>query len=498
MDLMPRSPVCSRRCLHPGVLLVVLLGSLVRMATAYSEIYAPPPEVVQRSDVIVVAHVKGESFPVLEPDDKQSDNRPDYSAVLEIKEVLKGQIAPGETPIAIRFNLHPTPWQDSGEIILVGGGMHDAVSDDIRKDRIWFLRKGPPHDAKGDLMLGISHPQDTDEVILKPFYAAFLTADPEKELRKHVKDKPEKLAKTCSDYLINAEIKRVVQNTTTREERVDKLLPYLLYEGPRERAGQGPPYLYMRNLRDNDARFQLTRIRRGVGKRLVPIFFDSRYAIMEFEIIELWEEVKYKEAVPYIAAVLEREGQNFEKLSLIDQTSWLEHSPNFGEMKGCDRGLVEECLDAIGRLGDLRGREVVERTLKRWETVEAPDRWKRITGMCKEALARIANAEGEARALSVRWLGPGESNLDFRSLIAQGRRFQPTVPRDFPSEPVKTREDAVDELFMHVSMPARPRIGFEDAEYFYFSGGTGYGQVDDFRSGIAIQKANGEMIKWGN
>ena len=45
-------------------------------------------------------------------------------------------------------------------------------------------------------------------------------------------------------------------------------------------------------------------------------------------------------------------------------------------------------------------------------------------------------------------------------------------------------------------MAVQPSVGFEDNEFFYFSGGNTAYPVKDFSKGIAISKDTGEISAW--
>jgi hypothetical protein len=106
--------------------------------------------------------------------------------------------------------------------------------------------------------------------------------------------------------------------------------------------------------------------------------------------------------------------------------------------------------------------------------------------------AKPLKAEGLAN--TVRWVSEKEVGyVSLRKLRAKAARISSASMKP---RAIESRDAAVAHLEINLSMAVRPAVAFEDAEFFYFSGGNTAYVVTDFSSGIAINKATGEIVSW--
>jgi len=336
------SSVLRRSLLLAATSTIILVGFSDR-GMAYLEAYAPPKELIDRSDFIVVGHVEGESFPQVE-----NDQNKDYRAVLVITESIKGNLPLGKTPIVIRSDLKPVTWQSN--LILVGGGMHGPVSGDIRQDRIWFLRLGDPKERNGQSTVGISKGQDTDDLEMKPFYLAFMSADPLAILRKYT-DGNTRLAQLSRDYVNSKDIERIAQ-IPDLNERVDKLLPYYL-------QGQDRRGLATRQIIATGA----------VGiKKLVPLYQNAKDDSVKIGIIGTLTQMGYRDADPLLASMLEKEDQFWARQYVRGNSWWWaeEPDPSSEQTRNTSKARMDAILTALRGTHDPHAIEVVDMVNKRW------------------------------------------------------------------------------------------------------------------------------------
>ena len=327
---------------------VFLLVAMAVHAQAYSEAYAGPKELIDRSDYIVVGHIEGESFPRVE-----NDQNEDYHAVLVITERIKGNLPLGKTPVVIRSDLKPETWQSN--LILVGGGMHGPVSGNIQQDRIWFLRLGDPKEANGQNSVGISKGQDTDDLEMKPYYLAFMSRDPLAELRKYTQGKG-KLAERSRWYVDEKDIEHISQ-IPDLDERLDKLLPYYLQNSSQDPYSQ------------RQAEQLIVATGEAGVRKLVPLYENTADESVKIGIISTLTRMGYRDADPLLATMLEKEDQFWARQYVRANNWWTseEPDPSSDQARNVSKARMDAILAALDGTHDPRALEVIARVNKRWQ-----------------------------------------------------------------------------------------------------------------------------------
>jgi hypothetical protein len=177
---------------------VILLGMVsvalfVSDAQAWPRVRYEDAQVVERSEVIAIAHIKRESIRFVRSDHWE------HQARLVITEVLKGALADTEIPITIHFGLLPvvggyvkrpefmvnlrTTGQEypKDHIAIIDFALPavDPIVPDAGCDHLWFLRRrsGPRGEQPGTLY-GIVDPEDLRPLALKEYFLAYLSPDP--------------------------------------------------------------------------------------------------------------------------------------------------------------------------------------------------------------------------------------------------------------------------------------------------------------------------------
>lgn len=138
-------------------------------------------QIVERAQLIVVAHIKPDSLKRIDhPARNDKGKSHETRGMLVVTEILKGQAADNEIPIIIHYGLDPTAAsQVAGmgfhgakpdEVIALwdNGGEGARIANDIRKDYIWLLRIQQHwlHDEGKDA-LGIYDPEDIQPITKK-------------------------------------------------------------------------------------------------------------------------------------------------------------------------------------------------------------------------------------------------------------------------------------------------------------------------------------------
>ena len=163
------------------ILIIVVLIFLIQLpcAFAWDEMHWPDSKLVERSEVIVVAHIKPGSVLM-----KNLQSSYEGSATLLVDEWIKGKFQTREIPVFIAYGLLPVPARNKDAIDNVSSGPHVStydyhtgepiilfddnpsegdtkIIDDLSKDQVWLLRHGANQQPNGQAsVLGVWDPQD--------------------------------------------------------------------------------------------------------------------------------------------------------------------------------------------------------------------------------------------------------------------------------------------------------------------------------------------------
>jgi len=172
--------------------------------------------VVERSELIVVAHIKDGSIKYVRHANKPGEgNSYEHHGILVITEVLKGKTDKKEIPVIIHYGLTPVVGgyvERDGFMINLRGWRKDypkniieimdtgnsatsltPIVKDAREENLWFLRKksGIYGRKPGTGNYGIVDPEDLRPASMKDYFKAYLSATPEKSVREYVAVHPE-------------------------------------------------------------------------------------------------------------------------------------------------------------------------------------------------------------------------------------------------------------------------------------------------------------------
>ena len=375
--------------------LPVLLGAVLLAAPAHAWLRAPheDAQLVERSELIAVARLKRGSIVCVPHPRKRDEGRSrEYHATLALAKVLKGTCRETELPIIIHYGLTPVVGgreERDGFMINLSRGRKDypkgiieivdtgsSVSGggplvkDAGEDNLWFLRRRSGRFGRkpGTGKLGIVEPEDLQPLELRDYFLAYLSADPERAVKEHIKTTPA-IAERAQRFLDHCELQRILKLDSPKA-RLERLLPYYI-----KRAHWGL---------ENEARRGIVACGTMAGPHLRKLFEDPKHRALRTDIILLWGEIRYDGCVPVLTDLLKAHDK-FWAAQTLDKGWWnadvgtdltRERRERYGEVY---YGVV-----TLGRLGDGRAREAIELTRRRWEAINFSN--PQIVEACTEAL----------------------------------------------------------------------------------------------------------------
>jgi hypothetical protein len=377
------------RRLQPLLIGLVALATLAPPAEAWMRARFEDAEVVARSPLIVVGHLRRGTLERVEHPDKGYGHSREHHATLIVSEFLKGRVEKREIPIVIHYGLDPvlgreaSPWHEAAspnEIPLFDSGnsavSFEPVIDDVGQDLLWFLRRlsGTYGEDEGSGPYGIRDPEDVRPLAWKRYVLAYLSKDPEAALRKFVRRHPDQ-AHRAQSTLEHFEIQRLHQ-IADPEARAEKLLPYYLRQAGWHEG--------------NEAREALLTAGKSAGRRLVEVFDDPRVESRRWEILQAWRDLGYREVAPLLIQLLLQRDRYWASQHL--KKGW------WNDMSAPETASRRNAyMDVYGAVAALRSfhdpaaREVLELTRGRWQALAFDN--PQIVEECDRALHELETEE---------------------------------------------------------------------------------------------------------
>lgn len=342
----------------------------------------PDSDLVQHSNLIVVAHVKPGSI-VYIPHLADGAMGWKHTAVLILGEVIKGKCDLKELPVVFHYGMDPIAVGAKGDFqglskgksdpnsqIMMGyqGGRYGRLPGDLRKDHIWFLSYPPkpihPSDSHEDLdILGVSEPEELQPVELKPYFEAFLQAHPEDVLKLYASgDSP--LAFRSQTYLNHLAILQILREPDVHK-RARLLLPYFLFTNDKHVPAD-----------NGEAALQLWESCGQTGAAfLLPYFNDPKYEAMQTAIMSLWTNAQYHGCIPMLCELLEKETQFWQHQSQDDLNRWTDMGPTHGPTMPqiLSRNRIEMILFVFRQVPDPRAQAEVDKLRPIWQKLYPGD-----------------------------------------------------------------------------------------------------------------------------
>jgi hypothetical protein len=212
-------------------------------AKAWMRVYRDDGQVVEEAEIIVMARLKPGSVRIIHHEKEHSW---EHHLTLLVSEVLKGRSAEGELPIVVHYGLNVVTgrkmddtrgfmaaqpgYPEEAVDLFDHGGMGGWLSEDIRRDHIWFLRMLQGRGREGQPpALGIEEPSDLQLPALRPYFQAMLSRDPEPSLLA-LAGKKDAAGSRSRQRLDSLSIKRIA-SLPDAGERARLLLPYYQKDG---------------------------------------------------------------------------------------------------------------------------------------------------------------------------------------------------------------------------------------------------------------------------
>lgn len=352
-----------------GLLLLTAVKAL-----AWTHALMSDTDLVQKSDLIVIAHVKPGSI-VFIPQEGGSSWR--HTAVLVISEVIKGKNASTELPVVFRYGMDPLVIGKDGNIrgvsrgisdpnsqIVMGyqGGEYGTIPGDLAKDHIWFLRFPPapihPTDKPADQnVLGVSEPEELQPVELKSYFEAFLALNPEDILKNYASGNST-LAIRSKTYLNHLAIAQILKEPDV-QKRAQLLLPYFLFTDDKDR----PPD-------QGEAALQLWESCGQTGAAmLLPYFDNPKYRAMRSDIMSLWANAQYHGGIPLLVDLLTKETTYWQNQTPDQRDLWVDvrpgHSPTMDQITSMRR--IEMILFVFRQVPDANAKAAIAKLSPIWK-----------------------------------------------------------------------------------------------------------------------------------
>lgn len=378
-----------------GLVFSVVLGLANTAAYAFPRSRHEDADVVARSQLILVARMEEGSIRMERFRDELSGSSAYvHHATLIVTEVLKGSLDEKKIPIIIHYglfpivggdarpagtarNIHEHPEDYPKDNIEIGDMSMSFVPlpvKDARTDNVWLLRKRSGYfgHEPGDGAYGIVDPEDFQPIALKPYLLAYLSDDPENAVRREMAANPE-VVERGQRYLDRREIGRILKLDDPRT-RVEKLLPYFA-------KGIGGGNFFV-------ARDGIVACGEIAGPSLFPVYREPKTQFLRQDVIAMWGEMKYRDSVPELIALLETHDRFWATQDL--EADWWGRDVERARA-GRRRDVYsedEKAVRALGQIGDSRARPAIEATLRRWGPIKFPPRG--IVETCDKALQALA------------------------------------------------------------------------------------------------------------
>ena len=358
-------------------LLIILISSCT--AHAFHRPVYEDATIVQRSELIIVGHIKKGSIEYVPHKKRNSDAGAswEYHVILSMTEVLKGQCEEKEIPIIIHYGLTPVVggYEQRGSFTFnPRGGRTDYPEDiieifdtgnsalsltpltsDSGKDNLWFLckRNGEFGREIGEGPYGITDPEEHQSIEWKNYFLCYLSDTPEKAVKDWATKNPDR-AERAQNYLDHLEVQRILKIEDTNE-RFEKLLPYFL-----KRNNWNMQF---------EAKEGILSCGEVAGDYFLKVFDKPEYKNFHQDIILLWRDMKYEKCIPFLINLLEKHDQFWAQQEL--KTGWWNN--NVGtELTRTRREIYIEVYYGINTLRsfhDFTTRDIIELTRKRWHEI---------------------------------------------------------------------------------------------------------------------------------
>lgn len=369
------------------ILVLCVTGAHAWMRPTYED-----ATVVERSELIVVAHLKASSIQHVPHNRPAGDGASwEHHAMLVVTEVLKGKCDKAEIPIVIHYGLTPTAGDgkkgspkdiieihDTGNSSLGPG----SLVKDAAQDNLWFLRKRSGYFGRepGTGNYGIVDPEDLQRLQWKPYFLLYMSADPGTAVKNYVQKNPAE-GQRGKNYLDHLEVQRILKMADP-SQRYDGLLPFFLARTTWNMKAE--------------ARAGIVACGQPAGPRLKDLFANPKHTNFRYEIIHMWRDMGYRESVPLLIDLLKQHDRFWAEQRL--QKGWwndYSHPDQQTDRRRDIYGEVYAGVLALRSFRDPKAKAVLELTRMRWSAINFDNT--QIVEECEAALRELAAKEGDVR-----------------------------------------------------------------------------------------------------
>lgn len=257
---------------------------------------------VERTELLVVAHLKPDSIKKVPHDRKPGEGASwEHHATLVITDVLKGKCDKREIPVILHYGLTPVVQDHKNDptrqavVIHDTGGKGRLLVNDARDDNLWFLRRrgGIYGREPGTGNYGVVDPEDVQPLTLKRYFLCYLATDPASAVKDYVRKNPDTAAR-ATRYLDHLKIQAILV-LKDPAQRYERLLPYFL----------GQVTWNMKS----EAREGIIACGPVAGERLKALFGNPAHQRFRQQVIRMWRDMGYRPAAPLLVDLLRRHDQ---------------------------------------------------------------------------------------------------------------------------------------------------------------------------------------------
>lgn len=380
---------------------VALVPLLSTDADAFIRMPTWDDEMVDQSDLIVIAHLKENKFETARDLQNPQPDRKMFFTILVVSKVLKGSAPLGDVRVCLHDPNYPTVLDKSAPfaIVPVSAGEHPAPSaaigiaaimgtiwaistDDIRQDHIWFFSSHIPvqyHSAYTPAYIGVEppglwFPEGIQPVKLIPYYQAIMKGDAN-AVAAYDDQKGNWWSRRVQFASQRLAVKQAVLDPDPNS-RCDKLLKIYMTDGVFSPSGT----LAIKGIMDCG--------KLGAAK-LVPVFQDPQnHAFDRRSILTAWQQAGYKEATPVIIKWLQDEDRWWATLTPKDQHWAMEVGQKGGSPYNDPRAAsfrnIYCSVQALGSFQGTEAKSLVKQIGDRWRSIDPNVEQNNLTNLCDE------------------------------------------------------------------------------------------------------------------
>jgi len=379
-----------------GIALLLLLSE---NAGAFMRELMWDDDLVDQSDLIVIAHLKENRFEIVKDLQDPKYDRKVFFTTLVVSQVLRGSASLGDLRVGLHYPNYPTVLGDPMDIVppqagerpdpvaevgvaAIMGTIWATTTDDIRHDQIWFLRThAPPQFRAADIAgpPGLWFPEGVQPVNLVPYYQAIMNGE-----AKAVSAYDDEKGDWWSRRVRFASERLAVKQTLLEPDpgaRCDKLLNIYTTDGP-----FSPPGIL--------ALKEIMACGKLGASRLIPLFVKADdHAFDRRSILQAWSAAGYKEAAPFILSWLRVEEDWWEKKTTADMVFGAKDGQKGGAPYNDPRAVsFRNIYCSVQALGDFRteeAKEVIQHIRDHWKAAAPFDSNNDPLKTCDDALTNL-------------------------------------------------------------------------------------------------------------